>query len=151
MKKLKKPKVVVDTNLIVSALIRRGSPHKVLQAWSLNYFYLLVTQNLFAEIKMVLGRDWVRNKYGVEQKEIDNFIELIRLNAKFVAPIKIRDMPVHVRDVKDDMVLVCALGGEADYLVTGDRDLLELNDNFLLGNLKIVSPKTFLELLKNSK
>lgn len=148
MIRLKKPKVVVDTNLLVSALIRRGNPHKVLKAWGLDCFYLLITQDLFEEIERVSRRDWIRNKYGVKQTQIDRFIALIKLDAKFVMPIKIRDVPVHARDVKDDMVLACAIGGKADYLVTGDRDLLELEGNPKLENLKIVSPSDFLKILK---
>lgn len=147
MKRLKKPKAVVDTNILVSALIRRGNPYKVFRAWNLNYFYLHITQNLFVEIVRVFGRDWIRNKYGVKQTEIDHFIELITQNAKLVVPIKIREIPVHARDVKDDMILACAFGGKADFLVSGDEDLLILNGNPKLGNLKIVSPKEFLAII----
>jgi len=62
------------------------------------------------------------------------------------APEK-RQLPVEVRDPKDEMILASALGGKADYLVTGDDDILVLQDDARLGKLQIVTARAFLNLL----
>jgi len=54
---------------------------------------------------------------------------------------------VAVRDVKDEKILASAIEGAADYLVTGDADLLILNGNPALGTLKIVTVRDFLAVL----
>jgi predicted nucleic acid-binding protein len=56
-------------------------------------------------------------------------------------------LPIDVRDEKDERVLEAALGGRADYLVTGDNDLLVLAGDPRLGALRIVTARAFLELL----
>jgi predicted nucleic acid-binding protein len=54
-------------------------------------------------------------------------------------------LPLHSRDPKDDKLLALALGGNADYLITGDQDLLVLNDNPGLENLRIITAAVFLQ------
>lgn len=55
---------------------------------------------------------------------------------------------IKVRDPKDQEILATALGGKADYLVTGDEDLIVLKDSNKLGRLKIVGVKEFLKLFE---
>ncbi|HSH81667.1 MAG TPA: putative toxin-antitoxin system toxin component, PIN family, partial [Herpetosiphonaceae bacterium] len=59
--------------------------------------------------------------------------------------------PVAVRDVKDAHVLAAALDGSADYLITGDDDLLVLADDPRLGTLQIVTIRVFLDRLGDSE
>lgn len=56
-------------------------------------------------------------------------------------------LPIHGRDPEDDFMLATALRGVANYLITGDEDLLVLNGNPALGKLKIVLVKDFLKLI----
>ena len=56
-------------------------------------------------------------------------------------------LPVAVRDVKDEMILAPAVEGAANYLVTGDDDLLTLNGTSALGTLRIVPVRDFLAIL----
>ena len=58
-----------------------------------------------------------------------------------------KNLPIHSRDPKDDFLLSAALGGNADYLITGDEDLLILKDNPSLGKLRIITIKDFLEVV----
>lgn len=53
-------------------------------------------------------------------------------------------LPIRSRDPKDNKLLACALSTNADYLITGDEDLLILNGNPALGALKILTAKDFL-------
>ena len=73
---------------------------------------------------------------------------LAALQARLVHPLPRDALPIHCRDPKDDPVLACALGGHADYIVTGDADLLELAGHPDLGALRILTPRVFLTLLQ---
>ena len=73
------------------------------------------------------------------------------LRAARIEPLPLAVLPVHCRDPKDDMVLACALGAQAAYLVTGDADLLALDGDPALGRLRIVTPRQFLALFAPGK
>ena len=60
------------------------------------------------------------------------------------------DIPMRVRDPKDEMILAAAIGGGADYLVTGDQDLLVHAGDPRLGKLQIVTAARFLAALEGS-
>lgn len=66
-------------------------------------------------------------------------------------PLAAEHFALHSRDPKDDIFLACALAGQCDYLVTGDRDLLDLQGHPGLGQLRIVTPREFLEAVKESE
>lgn len=142
-----KPAVVIDTNLFISAIIRGGTPYKLLKAWHEDKFSLILSRDLLGEISNVLKREEIYHKYQINQGEITKLLDGLQLNADFVAPSAIADLPVHSRDPKDDKLLACSLSAKADYLITGDEDLLVLNDHPSLKGLKIVSVKEFLSLI----
>lgn len=138
--------VVVDTNIIVSGLIfKKGSSSNVIKALKNGKFDLIISGPLFSEYKQVLPRKKFTVKYKLTNEEITDFIVLVDSITKKATPLN--KLPVKVRDSKDEIVLKTAMGGEADYLVTGDNDLLILNGNPALGKLKIISVKDFLKIL----
>ena len=59
--------------------------------------------------------------------------------------IPLNSLPLHSRDPKDDKLLALALGGNADYLITGDNDLLVLEGHSEIGNLRIITAAAFLQ------
>lgn len=140
-----KSTVVIDTNLFISAFIRGGAPFKLLNAWQQEKFSLAITEDLLKEIVEVLSRPYIYQKYSLDKNELQKFLKGITLNAKFITPLDIHKLPIHSRDPKDDELLACAIAGLADYLVTGDKDLLVLNGSPRLANLKIITVKEFLE------
>lgn len=83
-------------------------------------------------------------RYNLSKSEATAIIFLTDTTA-VQAPLK-GNLPVTVRDPEDGHILAAALGGEADYLVTGDEDLLVLNNTQLLGKLRIISVVEFLKL-----
>lgn len=139
-------RAVVDHNLFVSGLISKlGQPHQLIDQFRNGSFTLVISDQLRAELEEVLGRGKFATKYGLTEEERAGFLLLVDTTALFVTP---RDrLPVHVRDPKDDIVLATALGGSAEYVVTGDRDIRELSGDPRLGNLKIVTVREFLEVL----
>ncbi|OGG08777.1 putative toxin-antitoxin system toxin component, PIN family, partial [Candidatus Gottesmanbacteria bacterium RIFCSPHIGHO2_01_FULL_43_15] len=64
-----KPTVVIDTNLFISAIIRGGTPYKLLEAWKADKFILATTQTLFEEMAEVFARDYIYQKYKLDKAE----------------------------------------------------------------------------------
>lgn len=143
--KRKKPRVVVDTNLFVSGIILpRGPLAQLLNLWLKQSFILVITAKLIGELNEVLQRPKIA-RYGITEERITSIIEFVKKKSEMVTPL--HSLPVDVCDPKDEEVLACALGGKADYLITGDEDLLTLKDNSTLRPLKIIKVKDFLTKL----
>ena len=133
---------VVDTNLIVSGLVfERGAPRRLVRAGFDQTFSMLISQSVRAEYERVLTRPWFATRYGLSPDDVDAFLKLLDTSVSMVTPLT--ELPVPVRDPKDEPILA-ALGGQADYLVTGDKDLLVLAGDPRLGTLRIVTAADFL-------
>ena len=147
MQKANKLRIVIDTNLLISALIVSGStPDRLLQAWRKDSFILVTSEQLLEEISEVAKRNSL-NKYCLFPKRVDKLLEGLSLSTELVMALPEQNLPIRCRDPKDNKILACALGGKADYLVTGDKDLLTLNGNPALSGLKIILAKEFLDIL----
>ena len=144
-----KPRVVLDTNLIVSAFISfGGTPNQLLTWWwEHGRVTLLTSVEFVSEVEDVLHRDYVKQNYRVSEQRIGEFLTDLRQATEPVIPLT--DLPLHSRDPKDDKLLSLALGGSADYLLTGDQDLLVLNGHPALGNLQIITAAAFLQILQD--
>jgi uncharacterized protein len=139
-------RVVIDTNLFVSGAISpRGSPNQLLQAWLKGAFTLLISSEQRVEVQEVLSRPEIARRYNLSEEAKAHLLLLIDTLA-LQAPLRHR-LPIHVRDPKDDHLLAAALGGKADYLVTGDADFLTLDRDPKLPNLRILAVRPFLDLL----
>ncbi len=139
-------KAVIDTNIFISGLIsRRHIPHTVLEHWRQGAFSLVISADQVEEIRLVLARPEIGVRYGITQAEQQELFKLLGVAATRVRPAT--KLPLTVRDPKDEMILAAALGGNADYLVTGDADLLVLAGDVRLGALKIISARDFIQLL----
>jgi putative PIN family toxin of toxin-antitoxin system len=132
-------RVVVDTGVYVSALIRRQStPGEVLNALRDGRFKTLYSTDMLIEIIEVLGRPALRLKYHIEPDDSLALLNLIRLRGELVTPTRRLSL---CRDPKDDKFLEAALAGSADCLVSGDADLLDLGT---FENIPILRPAEFL-------
>ena len=150
MTRIKAPRVVLDTNVFVSAFINRtGAPARVLEAWHDGRFTLVTTEPLVEEFAGVLRRPLFRTRYGITDAEAVTLVNLVLHRGVLVTPR--RRLRIRSRDPKDDRLLAAAAGGRADYLVTGDLDLLELRGEPALGTTDIVTPRAFLESLPDTR
>lgn len=133
-------RAVIDANVFVSAAIRTGSSHRVIQAWLENEaFELVICPRLLAEVAEVLGRPRLRRWIAADVAA--RFVETIRLTADLVEDPA--DVVAVTRDPGDDYLVALAVAHGADYIVTGDKDLLEW-----AGQLPpVVTPERFERLL----
>lgn len=141
------PRATIDTNLFVSALITpRGLPGLLLRAWERGEFVVVTSPALVTELEAVLARDKLRARYFLSPEAVGRLVGRLRYVAEQAAVPA--DLPIHSRDPNDDKFLAAALGGGADFLVTGDEDLLVLDGEPALGRLRIATAREFLELLR---
>ena len=131
-------RVVVDTNVVVSAILRDRLPEKVLLfIVARPDFEWVASSEILAEYCAVLRRP----KFALPNSVLSQW------NERFDSAIAKWPVGIPVsfpRDVKDAKFLACALAADADFLVTGDRDFTEARK---LGRTKIVSVSQFNELV----
>lgn len=132
-------KAIFDTNIFIAAFLTEGICSKLLIRARKRQFQLITCPFILQEFEHVLTE-----KFSTTKKETDEALELIsEARHMDVRPAQlIRGV---CRHPDDDNILACALAAGAEYLVTGDTDLLELR-NFR--GIKIVTPRGF-ELLFN--
>ena len=117
-------RVVLDTNVLVSAtLIAGGQEARILRAWRAGAFDLVVSPAILEEIGRVLTEARLRRRRWMADDEVVALLEGLAQEGVVVSG----RVPVQVsRDPADDKFLAAAVEGRADYVVTGDRDLLDL-------------------------
>ena len=138
-----KPRAVLDTNVFVSGLINpKGVPAAILTALRSERFTLVSSPPINEEIMKVLHRPHILDRYGLGGRIFDVAFILWELAELVTAPPDVRVCS----DPDDDKFLAAAVGGRADYLVTGDVvDLLSLHT---YKKVTIISPREFASVLK---
>ena len=109
-------RVVVDTNVVVSAILRDRNPERAILHLVANADWeWVVSADILAEYQAVLRRP----KFGLPANILGQWNERFRM-AVVVWPVALP--PEFQRDPKDAKFIACVLASEADYLLTGDRD-----------------------------
>ena len=131
-------RVIVDTNVVVSAILRDRLPEKVLLfIIAQPDFEWVASGEILAEYREVLRRP----KFALPESVLKKWQERFR---SVIAEWPVKIPAAFPRDLKDAKFLACALATEADFLITGDRDFSEARK---LGSTKIVSVSQFDKLL----
>ena len=131
-------RIFLDTNVLVSALATRGICADVLQVILADHA-LIVGETVLGELRRVL-----RDKLDVPLATVESAEVFLRRQGVLVE--RAAALGIEVRDPDDVAVLEQAIAGEADMLVTGDRDLLEINEDI---TVRIVSPRGLWEALRS--
>lgn len=113
---------VFDTNVIISALLFENSKPAQALRYALANGEILLSLDLLEELNEVLGRE--RFSRYVTREEREEFLEALVERAVLV---EITESVQACRDPKDNKVLELALSGAAQYIISGDRDLLVLH------------------------
>lgn len=135
---------VLDTNVIVSGIISSaGAPFEVLTIWRDRRWNLVTSPGILREVERVLTLPKITRRYAITSQDATDAIRLLKARAT-IATGTLR-IPRTARDPEDDHILACAIEGHADYLVTGDQDLLALER---FQGIPIISPRAFTAILK---
>lgn len=117
-------RLVLDTNIVVSALIWGSTPYKLLQAATDGGVELFSSPMLLAELNRVLAREHLSSRLAKQASSAEQAIGFYGELAISVSPLVTpRAVP---RDADDDQVIAAALAAGADLVVSGDADLLSL-------------------------
>jgi uncharacterized protein len=138
-------RVVLDANVFVSALIRpEGPPGRILvRVIREGAFELVASPATLEELRRTLRYPKVRKSLRLTDEELDLWVDALRAIALVVEGRVSRH--VVQADPADDIYIAAAAEGLADYIVSGDRHLLDLGEH---EGIRIVTPREFLDLLE---
>jgi uncharacterized protein len=130
--------IVLDTNVLLSGTAYPNSiPGKILSAWRNGGLNVILSYYILDELHRVLPK--LYHRLGWTNQEIRDFVDSLAFLADLVEPLEAVDP--YLRDAADQPVLGTFLASSANYLVTGDKDLLVLADKY-----SIITPANFWQL-----
>jgi putative PIN family toxin of toxin-antitoxin system len=125
---------VFDTNVFIASIITEGICSKLLHRAHIKEFSLISCPFIMTEIRRTLSK-----KFRLSHEEIASAIEPISEAITEIIEHKLKITDI-CRDADADSVLACAPAAKADYLVTGDSDLLEIRS---FQDIRIITPRDF--------
>ncbi len=117
-------KLVLDTNTLVSAFFWDGNESDLFEKIEKGKFELFISKEILDEVEDVLNRDKFKEVTLKANQKSDEIIQKIISVSHFVIGPKLNIKIC--RDSKDDKFIECAVNANADYIVSGDKDLLVL-------------------------
>ncbi|MEI8232470.1 MAG: putative toxin-antitoxin system toxin component, PIN family [bacterium] len=141
--------VVLDSNIIISSLLHSsGSSSKIIELWRKQYFQVLISNYILSEVKDVLRDKQLVQKYHLSPSKQTRLLSQLYHSSQLADP---KNTYTSIsRDPKDNPIVGLALVRKAQYLVTGDQDLLALTKLKAIYPLKIISSPKFVQLFMNS-
>jgi len=141
------PKIVIDTNVFISATItEKGKPAQILEAWREKKLEVIISPEILKEIGQVVFRHKIKKISFWTEKERYQFVEdLARICIFTPGSLQLKQAVKHTQDHK---FLVAAIEGKADYVVSGDRHLRDLG---AYRGVKIVSANEFFQILETKR
>lgn len=139
-------RVVLDANQIVSAFIKSvGNPARILDLFREGAFEIVISQEILKEIENVLIYPRLQKYHGRTKQEIKKFLSLFADLCISIDLKRQKDKaPIIKDDPSDDKYLFCALEGKADFIIYGDKHLLNL---FSYKNIRILTAVEFLKII----
>lgn len=135
-----------DSGVFVSAFLARTntqlSAELFIRCVELDMLY--TAEEILTETRRTLvEKAHIRRKYKYLDEDVEAFIVLIRDSSAVVRNLP--SLQVVERDPKDDMIVACAVAASANYIVSRDRDLLDLEE---YEGIEIISPEDFMQILR---
>ncbi|MEI6728989.1 MAG: putative toxin-antitoxin system toxin component, PIN family [bacterium] len=136
-------KIILDTNIIISFLVTDSDfVKKLIDLKNLGKLELFCSPEIFEELTKTLQKTKIKDLIKVKQKKVATFVAYYKYKIKFVRPSLKIDICL---DPRDNIFLELAKAIQADYLITGDNDLLDLKKFEVT---QILKPADFVDLLK---
>ena len=133
-----KIKAILDTNVLISGVFWKGPPFEILKAWQEQRFRLAISLPILDEYRRVLDEFAKERQMPV----LNSVLKVIELRSEIVKPVPFSE-PV-CSDPDDDKFLEAAIAAGADYIVSGDKALLNVKFHH---EVEVVRPSRFLKLL----
>jgi len=129
-------RVVLDTNVLISGIFFSGPPSEILTHWKNGIFESVVSESIITEYVRVTEE--IAQRFP--QIEVAEILDLFIVNSKVVDTegLEIR----LCEDPDDDKFLECAVAGECQAIVSGDKHLLKVKE---FQGIKIIRPRDFLD------
>lgn len=133
-------RAVLDTNVLISSVIATGVPHEIVVKGFSSEYQIVVSVATLTEFRDTLLK--YPEKFHMDEEDVQQEVETIRYFAEFVDPDE--EITAVEADPDDDKFLEAAVAGNVDYIVSGDRHLLDLGS---FRGIDIVDPRTFYDRL----
>lgn len=140
------PKAVLDSTILVSAFLSKiGVSRELLHKAKAGNFTICLAEEILEETERVLLEyPRIRKRYPYTDEAAAKYIQLLRIVCQVVTELpKIKAV---ARDPNDDMVIACGIKAKARYIVTRDKDMLDLKE---YEQISIISPEAFIALLRH--
>ncbi len=136
-------KVVADTNTIISGLLWKGNESKLLQEAEEENIRLFISKEILEEIEQVINYDQLQKYIAESELTKEQLLEKVNSLCHIVFGEKLNiDI---CRDKRDNKIIECAVHAKADFIVSGDKDILSLKE---YEKIKIISTNEILKILK---
>lgn len=133
-------RVLVDTSALIRYLIRPSAALRTIieDLWLDDQIQMVTCPELMRELEGVLQRDYIQAL--VQPEDAEALLDAIRRKAEYLPPLGA--IPPYTRDHKDDKFIACAVVGEVKYVITTDKDLLDMRT---FSDIHLIAPDAFLE------
>ncbi len=140
-------RVVLDTNVIISAILsKKSKPGRILEMAIQGKFLLVMSPNIWKEAERVFQYPKIAKELkqrDISLKEIKSFLSILK-DISMTVPGDITVEAV-AEDPMDNPIIACAHEGEADFIISGDHHLIALQE---YKGIRIISPETFLGIIR---
>ncbi len=134
---MSKPRIVIDTNVLISAMVFGGKPRQILDLLSEQLVIVIIAEEIVTEL-----RRKILTKFPEFIEDLNRVELLLKRDAVF---IKLGMLHINIsRDPDDNKFIESAIIGKCSFIVTGDKDLLELKS---YADVKILRPAEFLKIM----
>ena len=134
-------RVVPDVNVLISAILRPVSPPgRILAAWRCGELDFVTSATIIAKTVEVLQRPHIYDTFSLDDGDVQGLQKLLQEEA-ILTPHAL-NLQVVEKDPEDDTIIIAAVEGRADYIISGDRHLQGLGT---YQNIPILSPAEFVD------
>ena len=136
-------KVVLDANIYVSSMVNtQGNPKRIVSAWQQGAIDVLISKAILDEIGRVLRYPRIVKRHKQDETAIERFLKLLENEAIIVEPTEV--LGVVKDDESDNRYLECAVKGKVQYVIRGDKHLLDIGE---YRGIVILQPAAFVAIL----